>query len=374
VEANDPEQRGQFERLGFDVSDPDAADTLKLIRYLVEQGADREEIGEAVKTRSLGPLALELALRGPGERVPFPEAAARAGLEPEAAAALWRALGFPDPLVAGTSLWPSQVRALRVLAEMGSSQLGSDWGLQLARVIGGSTAQLAEAIVDAYRLRVEMPRRGGGEPYSEIVRDYARNAPAELSALGEAVAEILRAHVVAVSGSTWALDESRAAVTRERTVGFADLVDYARRARMLSPAELTAAVGQFESHASDVVSKAGGRVVKLIGDEAMFVVDEPATACHLALELMRVVQDDHALPTLRIGLAAGPVVTHHGDYFGDIVNLAARLVKIAEPGEILISAQIADSLPSQLQAEPVELPPVKGYGQPIAARRLLQAR
>lgn len=113
---------------------------------------------------------------------------------------------------------------------IGRSEFGSETVLQLARVIGGSVALLAEAIVDAFRVRVEMPKQTAGEPYSEVVEDYSRRAPVLLSALGEALGDILRAHVLAVARSTWAPDAARAVVTRERTVGFADLVGYTRSA------------------------------------------------------------------------------------------------------------------------------------------------
>jgi hypothetical protein len=39
--------------------------------------------------------------------------------------------------------------------------------------------------------------------------------------------------------------------------------------------------------------------------------------------------------SLRVGLHAGPVIEEHGDVFGDSVNIAARLVKLASPGQIL---------------------------------------
>ena len=81
---------------------------------------------------------------------------------------------------------------------------------------------------------------------------------------------------LSVSRGTWSLDEEQAAVTRERTVGFADLVGYTSSTRALSLTGLAAMIAQFEARASDVVARFGGRLVKLIGDEAMFAVDEPA--------------------------------------------------------------------------------------------------
>ena len=76
---------------------------------------------------------------------------------------------------------------------------------------------------------------------------------------------------------------------------------------------------------------------------------------------------------MRIGLAAGPVVAHHGDYYGDVVNLAARLAKVAAPGEVLISKAVADYLPGDIECEAAEMPPLKGYDEGVEVFRLLSA-
>ena len=58
-------------------------------------------------------------------------------------------------------------------------------------------------------------------------------------------------------------------------VGFADLVGFTALAQQVSDAELAEVVDQFERLAYDVVVAGGGRVVKMIGDEVMFLVDDP---------------------------------------------------------------------------------------------------
>jgi class 3 adenylate cyclase len=370
VASGDPKDPTALEWLGVDVSSPENAQTLQLVRYLLAQGAGREEIADAAHTAALGPLALDLALRPPGEELPFEQAARAAGLDLESAGRLWRALGFPDPLSASTVLRASQVQTLTVLGELGRSELGMETVLRLARVIGGAVALVAEAVVDAFRMRVELPRQAAGESHADVVEDYARAAPLLLGALSQALDDILRGHVVAVARSKWAPDESQAIVTRDLTIGFVDLVGYTRSARVLSPAELAEAVGRFEARVGDVVNLSGGRVVKLIGDEAMFVVDDPVRARELGLELVRALRAEPRLPQVRIGMASGPVVAHHGDYYGDVVNLAARLVKAAAPDEILVSGALAEGGSDGVAAEPVQLPELKGYADGVSAFRL----
>lgn len=342
-------------------------DTGRLMERLVEMGATAEELQEAERTDSRGALALELALRGPGERVTFDEAARQAELEPEQAARLWRALGFPDPLAHAIRVSPRQVETLRLMSQMSRSLLGPETALRLARVIGGSMAQLAEAIVDSFRIRVEIPRRDHGEPYSEVVADYSRIASVVVPALTDLLGDVLIGHLVAVSRASWGLDEQRAAVTRDLVIGFADLVDYTHAARGFTPAELAEAIGRFEDRMATIVADHGGRVVKLIGDEVMFTVEDPGQAARLALELIAQSGGDPRLPAVRIGLAAGPVVSHHGDYYGDVVNLAARLVKAAEPDTAIVSQRVAEHADSKTLQEL----PLKGYDTPVQAWRLV---
>jgi adenylate cyclase len=249
---------------------------------------------------------------------------------------------------------------------MSRSLLGPETGLRLARVIGGSVAQLAEAIVDAFRIRVEIPRRDEGEPYSEIVADYAQIASLMMPALTDLIGDALIGHLVAVSRASWGVDDERTAVTRDLVIGFADVVGYTQAARSLGPSELAEAIGHFEDRMAAIVAEHGGRVVKLIGDEVMFAIEDTTQAARLALAVIAEVNRDPQLPGVRIGLAAGPVVSHHGDYYGDVVNLAARLVKVAEPGTAIATDQVAE----HADAERLELPPLKGYDEPVSAWRL----
>lgn len=330
-------------------------EAARLVAYLREHGASEEELAEAARTGTHGPLALELALRPPGEMLPFDEAIDKAGLELEEARHLWRALGFPDPLETPTRMSESRIETLRVLA--GSRAIfGAETSLRLARVIGNSAAQLAEAIVDTFRVNVEMPQREEGKPASEVVSDYASMASATIPALSKAIGDVLVGHLVAVARGSWALDEQRSAVTRELAIGFADLVGYTQTTHRLAPSELASTIDSFESRAAGAVARHGGRVVKLIGDEVMFALEDPAQAAPLVLELL----DEQ----VRIGVASGPVVSLRGDYYGSVVNLAARLAKAARPGTALVS----ESIPTG--GDLVELSGLKGFDAAVRAYAL----
>jgi len=79
-----------------------------------------------------------------------------------------------------------------------------------------------------------------------------------------------------------------------------------------------------------------------------------------------------ALPRIRVGLAHGDVLTGYGGYYGLVVNLALRLVVAAEPGQVLVSATVADHAPDQpfRRAGTREL---KGPTEPVESYELADA-
>jgi adenylate cyclase len=128
------------------------------------------------------------------------------------------------------------------------------------------------------------------------------------------------------------------------TVGFVDLVGYTALSQELEEEELAGLVSRFEEIAYDTVAAHGARVVKMIGDEVMFVSEDPRAAARIALELSERSTVDDVLPEARAGLATGPVVAHEGDYYGPVVNLASRMVELARPGSVLTSDDVHDAL------------------------------
>ena len=122
------------------------------------------------------------------------------------------------------------------------------------------------------------------------------------------------------------------------SVGFVDLVGFTTASATMQPVELLEFMRNFHSRAFDVVTTRGGRVVKHIGDEIMFTVGDPVPACDIALSLIE--SFDVGDATTAGGVAHGSVIARHGDYYGTIVNLAARLVDTAVPGEVLADAGV----------------------------------
>jgi adenylate cyclase len=150
-------------------------------------------------------------------------------------------------------------------------------------------------------------------------------------------------------------------------VGFADMVGFTLLSQHLSDEELAAVVRRFEEISHDIVTSAGGRVVKMIGDEVMFVVDSVAAAARIGLSLADAYADDDLLSDVRVGLACGPVLLRDGDYFGPTVNLAHRIVNIGNPGTVLMSDEFHTALeqeaPDQFTAQALRPRLLKDLGR-----------
>lgn len=134
----------------------------------------------------------------------------------------------------------------------------------------------------------------------------------------------------------------------QRAVGFADLVQFTRLSQTLSGAELARVIGDFEAICRDIVSVGGGRVVKTVGDEIMFLADTPEDGAQIALSLAEAIAAEEELPAVRVGLAWGAMFSRYGDVFGPTVNLAARLEGVARPGTVIIDLPTAEAVEAAL--------------------------
>jgi adenylate cyclase len=158
----------------------------------------------------------------------------------------------------------------------------------------------------------------------------------------------------------------RSADTAPMAVGFLDIVGFTTLAHQVSVQQLADVVERFEEAAYDIAAAYDGRVVKLVGDEVMFVTRDPAAACEVALALVeRFAGDPRVTP--RGGLAFGELLLRGGDYYGPIVNLAARVAQIAVPNELLVTAEMAALAErSGLRFAPAGRRMLKGFEVPVA--------
>jgi len=108
-----------------------------------------------------------------------------------------------------------------------------------------------------------------------------------------------------------------------------------------------------------------GRLVKHLGDGSLLVFDSPTSAVAFAVDLQTEMRKTEL--ALRVGLAVGEPIEEDEDLHGAVVNLAARIVAEAEPGQVLVSDAARQLLVGKPYTfEPVGSRYVKGFDDAIA--------
>ena len=261
----------------------------------------------------------------------------------------WRLFGFPDP-DDRVVFHPHDVDLFRIAAE-GAEFFGAPAIEHMTRAVGTGTRVIVEA---AFGL---MPESQVGCPDAPLVEQLRGGAFAS---------GLLRQFIEAMPGLL--LHQARAASTfspvgaytdtgrRLLAVGFCDLVSSTEMTNE-HPDVMASAITEFERHASDVVVARGGRVVKFVGDEVMFVTAEVDDAVRIGLDVLGWVGGHEHLGAARAGIAQGFVLPRDGDIYGSTVNLAARLASTAPPGSIVVADEAGP--------ESVD---IRGFDEPITVR------
>jgi class 3 adenylate cyclase len=242
--------------------------------------------------------------------------------------------------------------------------IGDDAALGFLRVLGTSMARLAEA--ESSMTRVGLPDLDLGHTHDELVTARAYRSAAEFIPRIGAMIDAYHRHHLAAARTYFDGVVHRESSTVVCGIGFADLSGFTSLTQLLSPAELSKLLNEFSGIAADIVNADGGRVVKFIGDAVMWVSATPEHLAKAALDLVHHPQARAIDVKVRAGLSFGSVLATSGDYFGSPVNLAARLVAVARPGQILVAAPWYDmpgNWPITAQ-DPLEL---KGFDEPVIA-------
>lgn len=286
------------------------------------------------------------------------EVAQRAGMTIEDAERLWAELGFAPVPRDVPHFSEADAEVLRHVTEFRAwDVVAFEDIVSMTRVLGQTLSRAAGAQARLTLARAEALQAEGADVPADQqgVLDVAVGLGLQVSE--QFLSYVWRRHLV--DALSRLLDPRPTEV-----VGFADLVDYSRLSSKLDAVELPALISRFQHVCNKAVTAAGGQVVKLIGDAVMFVAPEPISAALAALAIRDGLAEDSGAPSVRIGLAIGPLVHLEGDVYGDTVNRASRLAELARPDTVLADDELATALADREEVRLSALRPhrLKGIG------------
>jgi adenylate cyclase len=326
--------------------------------YLRDSGATEDEIARATQEGWLPLLALDRMLMPGVARFDVAGVASAAGTDPDVAARIWRALGFPDVPPDATVFSDRDARALRFAVErLQNSQGLSDLEHQV-RVVSSSLARLASFEADVVGEALDALRATGAdeETVAMLLVDEAD---------WQNITEIIDyTHRLLFRAAVWRrLARPTGGPTLDLAVGFADIAGYTELTEGLDEHALSDLLAGFELLAYDTAAAYNGRIVKTIGDEVMFV-GAPHEVAVIALTLAERAAAHPVVPDVRVGVAYGSVLARDGDYYGPVVNLASRITAKARRGTVLAarSMQLAVAADPDFTWRPLGSKRIRGIG------------
>jgi adenylate cyclase len=333
----------------------------------------------------LATKALEQRLLGGERKLRRREVAAGAGLSLLSARKLWRALGFPnlgDDDVAFTERDQSALSTIVDLVRAG--KLTEEAAISVTRAIGQMTDRMVVWQIEAL---VEDMVHQQGVTDAVARKRLVNELPSLVDALEEMLvyswrrqlnAGVQRLAVRAEAGLASSEegregDEDDAPLPLARAVGFADLVSYTSLSRRMNEKTLAQLVQRFENKCAEIISVGGGRLVKTVGDEVLYIAETPAAGAEISLALSHAFNEDEILPQARVAMVWGRILSRLGDIYGPTVNLAARLTALADPGTVLVDSTTAAALEhdERFVLLPRDAENVRGFGEihPVELQR-----
>jgi adenylate cyclase len=336
---------------------------IRLLEKLTGEGVTLEELHAAVAEERLALVPVERALAGEYSAL---EVAKRSELPTEGVIRLRRAMGLPDPgnEKVFTDYDIDAARSMRLFLESGFSEQAIN---QIGRVLGEGMSRLAATITVVFGEAFLK----AGDAEDDLALRFAERAQAMSPAFIPVLAAAFRAHLRDnVSRAMLRRSDRQSgqvAGAIEVAVCFADLVGFTRLGGEIEVQQLGTVAGKLGDMASEMAS-GPVRLVKTIGDAAMFVSREVSPLVEVALSLVEgAVHAD--MPSLRAGIAYGDAFQRAGDFYGNSVNLASRVTGVARPGSVLCTQEVRDVAADDFDWSFAGQHRLKGVPEPLPLHR-----
>lgn len=335
---------------------------LHLLDRLSADGVSVEELRRAVAADRLALLPVEWALSR-DVSIGSAELAHQCGLDLDFVLAVRRALGLPEAGPDEPVFRQADVEAFRALGALRREAQFPDAGmLEALGVVGRSLWRISEATITV----VDEAVSASATSENDLAVGYEQAARRLGAVAGPMLESAMHAHLrVGVREEAITREEIRSGRVDDTwtvTVCFVDLVGFTGLGDQL-PAEgardLARRLGSIAASAARVPV----RLVKTMGDGAMLVSTEAPPLIDAAFEVAERVADDGHLPPLRVGIAHGEAVTRGGDWYGATVNLASRVMAVAEPGTVLATRAARDAAPDGYAWSPAGCERLRGVAE-----------
>jgi adenylate cyclase len=313
---------------------------LDLVAAAIEQGTLSLDFCDAPSYERLTALASET----------FGQVSDRTGVPLDLLTAVREVTGFPEP-APDDRLREDEMAIVPFLQLQVSAQFRSVEIERLLRVYGDCTRRISEAEGAWWTAEVVAPALAAGKGSEDLTNaEFAdRSAPlAEKAILAMYHAQQARAWTTnLIEGFESLLTQAgiHSRLERPPAICFLDITGYTRYTQERGDDEAANLAATVARLVQRISVHHGGKPIKWLGDGVMFHFPEPGPAVRAALQMV----DSLAvtgMPPAHVGLHAGPVLFQEGDYFGQTVNIAARIADYARSAEVLVSQSVADACAS----------------------------
>jgi len=219
---------------------------------------------------------------------------------------------------------------------------------RLLRVTGDATRRISEQEAAWWRSEVIEPAIAAGKGSEEIANPGFAD---EVSPLSEQAmlsiyhaqqAREWTANIIGGFEQLMAKAGIRSRLERPPAICFLDITGYTRLTQEMgddAAAETAATVARLVQRNS---VQHGGKPIKWLGDGVMLYFERPGPGVRAALQMAEAIPAA-GLPPVHVGMSCGPVLFQEGDYFGETVNLSARIAEYARPGEVLVTRSVVEA-------------------------------
>ncbi len=371
-----------YRSLGLlDPEDDGLLDDVDLVRLdfvrhrLTEAEYDPKSLAVAIREGRVESMYGRRLFEG-GSPLGLDDAAARAGLEPEQVQQLMAALGF-----SWSGLRESDIEIFDVLRVARDAGLPWEAILGMTRVFGDSLRRIADSEIRMVHVYVHERLMAEGASEEDVERMIS-GIERDLGPLVEPMIQRLHREYLLEAMMEDAFfhfaesdRQARELGSVEATIAFVDIASFTALAEASGDDTAMHVLDRIDTIVRPLLVEHDGKLVKHVGDGFMLAFRDPAAAVRFAVATQADLARDPDLPAIRVGINTGPTLYRTGDYLGNAVNVASRVVNAAMPGQILLTEPVAKAASNDgIPVEEVGVRMMRGVDDPLALYRVRPAQ